>query len=115
MGLDFLNKAAPAYHKSLDRRKVELGTPTLFTQQPVRASRTYSAKLIRGQMVSSGECLQVRLSGDQVVVIRDFAVVAVLCSPPSELIEALRDSHNEACGTIQVVHDDAEIAEVAVC
>ena len=115
MGLDFLRKSARKYRKSLDRHRVELGTPTLFTQQPISAPRIYAAKLCDGQTVSPEETLGVRLDKDQVVVTRGLDPIATIDSTPSELIVALLDSEGEAIGLVKAVHDDAGVAEVAVC
>ncbi len=49
MGLDFIRKAAPAFHKGLDQKRIELATPTLFTQQPGAAPRTYAAHVRGGE------------------------------------------------------------------
>ena len=32
MGIDFIKKAAPPFRKGLDRRRIELATPTLFSR-----------------------------------------------------------------------------------
>ena len=34
MGIDFIRKAAKSFRKGLDRRRIELATPNLFTQKP---------------------------------------------------------------------------------
>ena len=40
MGLDFIRKAAPTFHKALDRRAVELRTPTLFNRDIPSVARS---------------------------------------------------------------------------
>ncbi len=45
MGIDFIRKAAPSFRKGLDRRRIELATPTLFTQEPASVPRAYAARL----------------------------------------------------------------------
>ena len=116
MGIDFVRKAAPSFHKGLDRRRIELGTPNLFTQEPACAPRAYAANVRNGQSLHAGEEVCVHLSeADQVVVFRGLDPIAVFNSPSTELIEALRASHGEAGGIVQEVHDMAHIAEIAVC
>ncbi len=115
MGMDFIRKAAPRYRKSLDHRKVELATPDLFTQQPTTAPRAYSATLCSGQTLSAGEMVGVRMDGCQVVVMRGNDPVATFNSPPTELMDALLASHNEAFGRVQVFHAVAGTAEIVVC
>ena len=115
MGVDFIRKVAPKYHKSLDHRRVELSTPTLFSQQLTSVPRVYAAKLHCGQKLSTGEALGVRMNGGRVVVMRDLDPVATIVSPPTELLDALQASHGEGVGSVQDVHEDAGIAEIVVC
>jgi len=115
MGLDFIRRAARSFHKGLDRRRIELATPTLFTQQPASAPRTYAANLRSGQTLTAGEKLGVRLDGQQVLAMRGLDPVATINSPPAELMDALSASYGEACGVVQEVYDIAHVAEITVC
>lgn len=115
MGLDFIRKAAPSFHKGLDKKRIELATPTLFTQQPAEAPRTYAAHLRSGVDLATGEKLGVRLDGDCVVALRGLDPIGDINSPPAELVAALSASHGEACGVVQQVHDMAHVAEITVC
>jgi len=107
MGIEFVKRAAPSFRKGLDRMRVALATPTLFTQRPTCTPQVYAANLLNGYTPSVGEKLGVRLDG--------IDAVGTFRAPTSELVEALRASHNEACGLIHEVHDIACIAEVSVC
>lgn len=115
MGLDFVKMAAPSFHKGVDRHRIELGTPTLFTEHPTIAPRTYAAMLCSGQMLKSGEKLGVRFDRERVLVMRGLDIVAIINSPPLDLINALLESYGEACGVIQQVHEIARVAEILVC
>ena len=115
MGVDFIRRAAPSFHKGLDKRRIELAIPKLFTQQPASAARTYAADLHKGQMLKVGEKLGVRLDGQQVFATRGLDPVASISSPPAELLEALSAGHGEASGIVQHVHDMACVAEIRVC
>lgn len=115
MGIEFIRKAAPSFRKGLDRMRIALATPTLFTQQPVAAPQAYAANLHRGYLPSVGEKLGVRLQGEQVLILRGVESVGAFRSPTAELLDALRASHNEACGLVHEVHDVACIAEITVC
>jgi hypothetical protein len=115
MGLDFIRKAAPAFHKGLDQKRIELATPTLFTRQPASAPRTYAAHMRGGEALTAGEKLGVRLDGDCVVALRGLDPIATINNPPAELVDALSASHGEACGIVQEVHDIAHVAEITVC
>ena len=115
MGLDFIRKAAPSFRKGLDRMRVKLATPTLFTKEPTCSSPAYAANLRKNKDVETGEKLGVRLDGEQVLALRGLDLVAVFDNPPSDLKAALMASHGEACGVVQTVHSIARVAEITVC
>jgi hypothetical protein len=115
MGVDFIRKAARSFHKGLDRRRVELATPTLFTQQPEAAPRTYAATVRTGETLTTGEKLGVRLEGECVVALRGLDLIATINRPPADLVAALSASHGEACGIVHQMHDIAQVAEITVC
>ncbi|HEY6270451.1 MAG TPA: hypothetical protein VIX19_00480 [Terriglobales bacterium] len=115
MGIEFIRKAAPSFRKGLDRRRIELGTPKLFRQEPTCIPRAYAANIGSGQTVATGEKLGVRFDGEQVVALRGLDPVATFSSPPTELKDALRASHGEACGLVKEVHEIAQMVEIAVC
>jgi hypothetical protein len=115
MGLEFVRKAAPTFRKGLDLRRIELGTPTLFTQQPSCTLRAYAANLLGDQKLALGEKLGVHLDGPRILVLRGLDPVATFNSPPADLMDALVASHGEACGLVQEVHEIAGIAEITVC
>ncbi|MGH9351048.1 MAG: hypothetical protein ACRD2G_02635 [Terriglobia bacterium] len=115
MGIDFIRKAAPSFHKGLDRRRIELATPKLFWQQPTCAPRSYAANLHSGHTLTAGEKIGVRLDGERVVALRGLDQVATFDSPPAELKTALQASHGEAYGLVKEVHNIAQAVEIAVC
>lgn len=114
MGLDFAEKVARSFRKCLDTKRVELGTPTLFTQQP-ECSRAYAATVLPGQELSPGDTLGVRLNGDRVIALRGLTPVATFNNPPADLKQALNESHGVGWATVQDVHDIANTAEIKVC
>lgn len=115
MGIDFIRQAAKSFHKGLDRRRVELATPTLFTRDPSAAPRTYAADIRPGQCLTAGEKLCVRLDGQRVVATRGLDPIATVASPSDDLVAALSACHGEACGTVEHVHETAGVAEISVC
>ncbi|HWO42066.1 MAG TPA: hypothetical protein VNO43_09710 [Candidatus Eisenbacteria bacterium] len=115
MGLDFIRKAAASFRKGLDRRRIELATPTLFTHEPDCAPRTYAATMRNGHGLAVGETVGVRLVEQSVIAFRGLDPVAIFDNPPAELIDALTTSVGEAWGVVQQVHDTAQVAEIAVC
>lgn len=115
MGIDFVRRAAASFRKGLDKRRLELATPTLFTQQPDSAPRSYAASVQDGEKLQTGQELGVRLQGQKVIVLRGLDQVATLNSPPADLVNALAASHGEACGTVSQVHELSQTAEITVC
>lgn len=115
MGMDFIRKAAPAFRKGLDRMRIKLATPTLFTQQPESKPRSYAAILQGDRTAACGEKLGIRLEGQQVHAMRGLDLVATFNSPTPELRKALQSSHGEACGVVQTTHAVAGVVEVTIC
>jgi hypothetical protein len=87
MGIDFIRKAAPSFRKGLDRRRIELATPNLFTQEPTSAPRACAAQLRGDKPLAVGEKLGVRLDGQNVLATRGLELVAVFKSPTADLTE----------------------------
>jgi hypothetical protein len=115
MGIDFIRKCAPAFRKGLDRRRVELGTPDLFSRKLERKPRAYAASVQSGERLAEGDKLSVCLKGNQVLALRGLSPVAQIRNPPTELVMGLQASFGEACGEVQSVHEMACIAEITLC
>jgi len=115
MGLDFIRRAAPGFHKGLDRMRIKLATPTLFTQQPELRPRVYAAQLRDDKTTACGEKLGIRLDGQQVHALRGLDLIATFNNPTSELKVALQASHGEACGEVQTIHIVAGVVEITLC
>ena len=115
MGLDFIKKAAPSFSKGMDRNRVELATPKVFTQQPACAPRAYSVRLLGDDDLSVGEAVGVTLRDDKVLMLRGLSVVGVFRDPPESVLHALRESFCEACGRIQELQSLSRTAEVTIC
>jgi hypothetical protein len=115
MGIDFIKKAAPFFRKGVDRDRIQLATPTLFTTPPKCEARTYAVRLRQDKSVREGEKLGVRLSGRQILVLRGIDLVGTLNTQNEPLEKALTESFGEACATVQAVHMIARIAEVSLC
>ena len=115
MGVDFINRTKKSFRKGLDRSRTELATPTLFSRDPDQQPRSYKARIRCGRELCADEKVGVRLiEGNQVVAVDGLEVVAEVASPSDELVEALRESHGEACGTVLAVHEMAAVAEIEV-
>ena len=57
MGLDFIRTAAPGFTRVLDRRLIEMHSPTLFSRDMPIVSRTARAELCGGASVMTGVVL----------------------------------------------------------
>jgi hypothetical protein len=115
MGIEFVRKAAPKFRKGLDKRRIELSTPNLFTQAPACGPRTYAASLRQGESLAAGDQVVVRFQEKKVVLMRGINPVGEVRNPPGELVDALVASHGIACGRVQEIHDIAYMAEISVC
>ncbi len=115
MGTDFLRRCAPSFRKGLDRRRIELGTPDLFSRKLEGKPRAYAASVQGGVRLAQGDKLSVCLRGNHVVALRGLCPVAEISDPPAELVSGLTASFGEACGEVQIVHEMALIAEITVC
>ncbi len=115
MGGDLVKKAAPSFRKALDRGRIELGTPGLFTQEPAAQARSYAAHLADGKTTTKGEELGVHLHEEHVLVLRGLEAIGEIEAPPADLLTALQISFGDACARVVEVHDLAHVAEVVVC
>lgn len=115
MGVDFINKTKKSFKKALDRSRTELATPKLFSREADQQPRSYKARIRCDRALCANDKVGVRLvEKDHVVAVDGFDVVAELESPSDELVEALRESHGEGCGTVLAVHEMASVAEIEV-
>lgn len=115
MGIDFIRKRARWFRKGLDKRRVELGTPGLFSRALESVPRSYVASVGTGESITLGEELCVCLKGDQLVALRGIRQVACFSAPPPELLNGLTASFGEACGKVEVVHEIASVVEISIC
>jgi hypothetical protein len=115
MGIDFVRKAAPSFSKGIDKSRIQLATPGLFTQQPGCVPRAYAAHLLPSEAPSIGDEVGVRLRGKDVLIFRGLVEVGEITSPPNQLLEELHRSFGEACAVVQDWIEIAGIAEVTLC
>ena len=115
MGIDFIRKAAPRFRRGLDQRRIELGTPDLFSRNLEGKPRAYAASVHDGEVLAEGDRLCVCLRDNQVLAMRGLSPVAQIRNPPAELVAGLESSFGEALGVVQMVHKIACIAEISIC
>jgi hypothetical protein len=115
MGLDFIKKAAPTFHKALDQRAVELRTPTLFNRDTPSLTRSASAEICKGSRFTTGEKVHLRILNKKLVAQRDNAVVAEFSAPPAEFLNQVQAGAGIAKAVVTAVHDLSETVEIGFC
>lgn len=103
MGVDFISTKTRTFKKGWDREAAALATPDLFRAQPSGEARQIQGDLVAGATVTLGEALTVRLTDAGVVAYRHDAPVVEFGSPPSEIVQALREGCGLASAKIEVV------------
>jgi hypothetical protein len=115
MGLDFIRDAAPAFNRVLDRRLVEMHSPTLFSRDLPVVSRTARAELFGAVDVTAREKVLLRVVNDKVVVQRQNTVIAECPNAPTEFIAHLRSGAGIAEGEITSVQPISQTVEIRIC
>jgi len=115
MGLDFIRNAAPSFNRVLDRRLVEMNSPTLFSRDLPIISRTARAELCGESAVQQGETVLLRMVGDSVVVQRENNIIARCPRAPDEFITHLCAGAGIAKGTVTSVQPISQTLEIGLC
>lgn len=115
MGLDFIRRCAPTFHKALDRRAIDLRTPSLISCDITSVARTAQAEICNGCQLKVGERLLIRMLAKDLVVQRANVVVAKFSNPPAEFMNFVHLGGGIAHAEIQAVHPLSGIAEVSLC
>jgi hypothetical protein len=115
MGLDFIRKTAPSFHRALDRRRVQLRTPKLFGRDIPVVARTASADICGGAPVAAGEKVLLRVIEDKVVAQRDNLVIAEFANPPAEFVNHLHAGAGVGEGEIKSCQHLSQTVEIGIC
>ena len=115
MGLDFVRKAAPAFNRALDRRAVELRTPTLFSRDIPVVSRTAAADICHASRFTLGEKLLLRISNSKLIAQRENMIVAEFPNPPAEFMNRIQAGAGVELGEVKAVHTLSESVEIGFC
>src|ERR1043166_6203636 len=115
MGVDFITKVAPSFHRALDRRAVELRDPKLFVRDIPYVSRSAAADICTGSEVKVGEKLLLRVFGEKVIAQRGNLVVAEFTSPPAEFLNYLRAGAGVEIGEVKSIGTISQIVEIGFC
>lgn len=115
MGLDFIKKAAPAFHKALDRRAIELRTPSLFNRDIPSIARSASAEISQGCKFTPGEKVLLRILNNKLIAQRGNTVVAEFPAPPAEFIKQVQAGAGIEKGVVNAVHELSQTVEIGFC
>lgn len=115
MGLDFIRNAAPSFNRVLDRRLVEMRSPTLFSRDVPIVSRTARAEFCGDAAATPGEKVMLRVVKDKVVVQRLNVVIAECPSAPAEFVAVLRSAAGIAEGEVTSVQPISGTMEIGIC
>jgi hypothetical protein len=115
MGLDFIRTAAPSFNRVLDRRLVEMHSPTLFSRDVSVVSRTALAEICGPTTVERGQKVLLRLVEGKVVVQRQNAVIAKCPNAPAEIIAHLSAAAGIAEGEVTSVQPISQTLEIGLC
>lgn len=115
MGLDFIRNAAPNFNRVLDRRLVEMHSPTLFSRDVPIVSRTARAELYGETTVQRGEKVLLRIVQDKVIVLRKNTIIAKCPNAPAGFIAHLRAGAGIAEGKVISVQPISQTLEIGLC
>lgn len=115
MGLDFIRNAAPGFNRVLDRRLVEMHSPTLFSRDVPIISRTARADMCGDVAVTLGEKVTLRVVNNKVIVQRLNIVIAECPNAPAEFVAVLRSGAGICEGEITSVQPLSQTLEVGIC
>jgi hypothetical protein len=114
MGSEEMKKRRQSYDKYIDRQRVDLATPTLFTQTPENQPRSCVAAIAPGASVTLGETLVVEAGDNCLLGRRGNDIIVTIPNPPPEVLSSVRSAANVACGKVLEVHTLSRSAQVTI-
>jgi hypothetical protein len=108
-----LYRASKTFNRALDKREVELRTPTLLSPQILAANRTICGDAAQGVTIKEGDQLILRVVESRLVAQRDNRIVAEFANPRNEDVERIRTSCIEI-GHVTSVNVLSSTVEVSV-
>lgn len=115
MGVEFLNRTKKTIIKHIDRNRVALSTPTLFTINPSETARRVVGSLSGGASVSNGESLVVEVRNGAAHLRRGNALIGSLDCPSNDIIGRIERSGGAAGGVVHRVHKISRKVEISLC
>ena len=115
MGSEFLKKTGRTNAKSLDRGRIELSTPDLFTRTPNEQPRSVVAKLEGGAALKCGEKVIIEPSGNALNAVVGNRTLAVVKDAPPDVVSEITGSCGVARGEVSKVHTLSNTVELTLC
>ena len=115
MGIEFLARTRPTIRKHIDRKRVELSTPDLFTKAPNEEPRCALISLEKGADLKEGDRLTIEIGATSITVRRENSFVGTYENPNSEILTNLSKSGGAAGGVVRRIMKISGKAEVALC
>jgi hypothetical protein len=114
MGSEELKKRRRSHDKYVDRQRVELATPDLFTQTPKDQPRSCVASIAPDTAVAIGESFIFEAAENGLLGRRGNSVVLTLPRPPADILNAVRAGAGVAIGEVQRINKLSRTAEVTI-
>lgn len=115
MGAEFLSRTRPTIRKHIDKQRVALATPGLFSVTPGEQPRISVATISAGATVTGGETVIVEVQNGAAKLRRGNVVVGALDNPSVQIITTIENSGGAATGIVQRVHSLSGKADVTLC
>lgn len=114
MGSEELKKRRPSHDKYIDRQRVALGTPDLFTRTPEDQPRSCVASIAPNATVDIGDSIMVEPSETGMLGRRGNSVVLNFLQPPEDILQAVRSGASVATGEVSRVNRLSRTVEVKI-
>ncbi len=115
MGVEFIRRVAKSFKRSWDEARRQLGTADLFTREPSCVARSAPFEIANGAAVQAGDSVTVEKEGAALIARHRLMEVARTNCPPTDLLRAVEESCGVAKGTIEQVHNLAQVVEISLC
>ena len=113
MGSEFLEKTQKTFKRSMDRRRILLATPDLFTAEPTKKMRTVFADIVGGTSIKQGDQFIIEACPEGLVGRIGHTDIVRIGKPPADLLNAVDAACGVALGRVENVHGDADVAEIS--
>lgn len=114
MGAEELKKRRPSHDKYIDRQRVALATPDLFTRTPEDQARSCIASIAPNETVEIGESFVIEPTDIGMLGRRGNSVVLEFARPPDDILKAVRGGAGVATGEVFRINKLSRTVEVTI-